>query len=88
MSGSPGPTVVNMPNRRSSAFLPLATLTAHQPRPFTMMASVKRVPVEIVLIVAAAGGLLGCFASVARVDVSKSKHQLRHPSHRVVAPRA
>jgi hypothetical protein len=40
--------------------------------------------VEIVLIVAAAGGLLGCFASVARVDVNKSKHQLRHPAQRII----
>jgi hypothetical protein len=42
-----------------------------------------RVHVEIVLIVAAAGGLLGCFASVARLDVGKSKHQLRHPGQRM-----
>ncbi len=38
---------------------------------------------EIVLIVAAAGGLLGCFASVARVDVSRSKQQLRTPGQRI-----
>jgi hypothetical protein len=69
---------------------PGAALTAHQPWPFTVFLSLRvpvastRVPVEIVLIVAAAGGLLGCFASVARVDVNKSKHQLRRPAQRVV----
>ena len=38
---------------------------------------------EIVLIVAAAGGLLGCFASVARLDMGKPKQQLRHPGQRI-----
>jgi hypothetical protein len=41
--------------------------------------------VEIVLIVAAACGLLGCFASVARLDLGKTRHQLRHPAQRVAA---
>ncbi|WP_281411503.1 hypothetical protein [Enterovirga aerilata] len=38
---------------------------------------------EIVLIVAAAGGLLGCFASLSRLDVNRTRHQLRHPGRRL-----
>jgi hypothetical protein len=45
--------------------------------------AMTRVQVEIVLIVAAASGLLGCFVSVARLDVGKSKHQLRQPGQRI-----
>lgn len=32
---------------------------------------------EVVLIIAAAGGLLGCFGVVAKLDVSKPRHVAR-----------
>jgi hypothetical protein len=81
---------VNRVNQVSSKLTGISAapfvLTARQPWPFTLLELISsRRPVEIVLIVAAAGGLLGCFASVARLDVSKPKHQVRHPGQRIAA---
>jgi hypothetical protein len=39
--------------------------------------------VEVALIIAAAGGLLGCFGVVARVDVVRKRERLYKPLSRV-----
>lgn len=41
--------------------------------------------VELVLIIVAAGGLLGCFGSVARLDVGRKREPAYRPLQRTVA---